>query len=67
LPCGLSNAAEAKCSQENALACEETGVGAPAQPGFTAGIAEKPPHPAKGAGNAGCCDIRERRHSLGKP
>jgi hypothetical protein len=54
-------------SQENALAFEETGVGPPAQPGFAAGIAEKPPHPAKGAGGAGCCEIRERRHSLRKP
>src|SRR5579859_850158 len=66
LPRGLSNRAEARCSQENALACEGTGIGPPAQPGFAAGIAEKPPHPAEGAGNAGCRDIRERRHSLEK-
>jgi hypothetical protein len=56
-----------ECSQENDLAFEETGVGPPAQPGFAAGIAEKPPHPAKGARNAGCCEIRKRRHSLKKP
>jgi hypothetical protein len=56
-----------ECSQENDLAFEETGIGPPAQPGFAAGIAEKPPHPAKRAGNTGCCEIRRRRHSLKKP
>src|SRR5205814_176718 len=35
----------AGCSQENALACERTGGGPPAQPGFAASVAEKPPHP----------------------
>src|ERR1700722_4682907 len=70
LPIGLSMMRRPKtveCSQENDLAFEEAGVGPPAQPGFAAGIAEKPPHPAKGAGNAGCCEIRKRRHSLEKP
>jgi hypothetical protein len=47
-------------SWENALAFEECRVGATAQAAFAAGIAEKPPHPAKGAGEAWCCEIGER-------
>jgi len=39
--------------QENALAFEENVLGPPAQPGFAARIAEKPPHPAKGADDSG--------------
>jgi hypothetical protein len=56
-----------RCSQENALAFEENRLESPAQPGFAAGIAEKPPHPAKGAGDTGSYEIEQRRHSLGNP
>src|ERR1700761_6456312 len=66
LPKGLS-VMRRPVQPEDRLACEEIGVGPLAQPGFAAGIAEKPTHPAKSAGDAGCCDLRERRHSLGNP
>jgi hypothetical protein len=38
----------------------EERVGLSAQPGFAAGIAEKPPHPAKGAGEPWYSEIRKR-------
>ena len=53
-------------AQENALAFEEDRVGPPAQPGFAAGIAEKPPHPAKGAGDGAIFVAGKNRH-FGKP
>jgi hypothetical protein len=49
--------------QENALAFQENVIGLPAQPGFAARIAEKPPHPAKGADDPGRYGIGERRQS----
>ncbi len=64
---GAFNGAEAGAAQENALAFEETRVGPPAQPGFAAGIADKPPHPAKGAGDARCYGSGGRRHLSRKP
>jgi hypothetical protein len=43
---------------------EERAGEPPAQPGFAARVAEKPPHPAKRAGHTGRCKIGERNHPL---
>ncbi|MGC2401034.1 MAG: hypothetical protein WA510_14670 [Acidobacteriaceae bacterium] len=58
------NDAAGRVRLDEVLAREKNGVALPAQPGFATGVANKPPHPAERAGQAGCCGIRERGHAL---